>query len=318
MITAATSFAADFLLPNGKCYGVTTDLRRIIFDFARMDTPDHVFSFIATHAETSEILWFHLITQSYVHLTRGTVAEQRAKFLENHTLADIFPVTACPMSAYRGVAHICDLMSVHYGSKKSRLLDAVAATTQVNWGTDCIMIPMLKMRQRDRSNSAIDILLARMYADSAADEFDDICKRETGVNWNDVLAAAKTTERLAGLIAIRPHSTRRRVTLIETHLSAIAQSGRVYRLGELRTPAETFARRLRRVGNFTLADLMKWGMILQLSLYSSCNPGLVSSADLLHAYRVARTNGVTYDRITTGNLIATVVDGFWFHANRQE
>lgn len=111
-------FLADFLLPNDRCSGLTTELRRVIFDFSWISTPTEALDVLRrscegdadageicgyTFFETDEhgpvnhllnairkdptdlllldhdVIWFHTVTHSYAHLRLGPAEAQLAR-----------------------------------------------------------------------------------------------------------------------------------------------------------------------------------------------------------------------------------------------
>lgn len=148
MITPLTSFAADFLLPNDRCFGVTVDLRRIIFDYAWISTPTEAAEILCTpstcvdaagnvvarvlsDARCKEIdaiiaalcvdhtaidllisddtAWFHFVTEGYEHLRRGPIEEQRARGQAMHDLAYPMDVRGEKPERFPIVAPVSDI-----------------------------------------------------------------------------------------------------------------------------------------------------------------------------------------------------------------
>lgn len=314
MITPSTSFAADFLLPNGKCYGVTTELRRIIFDFAWIATPADAFNYLCVHHK-ADLAWFHYVTESYAHLQLGTVAEQRARArvrwlrLCNCRIcpSSRWSCDICPKHDVRTHGTSSDVHALlHSPCRPADLARLIASTTRIKWGTDRV-IKEIWPRRCCVNFDVPYILLARMCAETPRDDLDDVCKRETGQTWIELLAGMYHST-AAKLLNVREYSVRERFEVLELRL--LRYTNNEVSWDYLRLPGGSMREHKQYAGCFGLATfdpskMAEWGMVLQLVLYSETDRSSILGKHVNRAYQVARR--VRYPPNTLSRLLASVL-----------
>lgn len=313
MITTATSFAADFLLPNGKCYTVTTDLRRIIFDFAHIQTPAQALDAVVIHC-ASDSAWFHFVLDSYAHLQLGTVAEQKQRARERARASCMCRIRLASKYVWRCAK--CSKYIVKLGSSTKsdihtlmllnrripNLLSAIAATTRINWGVDKVLDHIMHSQRNKGDSVAFYALMRRMCAETPPAELDDVCKRETGMEWVDILARVASCDGVAQLLSMREYSLRERAEAIETHLERRVGRERIVGIAQLSKFAACYADLYDDWDVPTASDLIEWRLLLQLALRCERTTGDVSIMDLNRLFRSIHAENTSRAYIMCGLL----------------